>query len=59
MDETSANICKWSITKIGKEKVVVSTGRKKQTFGRLQTLLAHTAAQQSGNRRDFPQIHST
>lgn len=59
MDETLANVCKWSIMKMRNEKVIVNTKRKKQRFGRLQTLLAHAAAQQSGIRKDFPQIHST
>lgn len=59
MDETLANVCKWSIMKMGNKKLIVNTKRKKRRFERLQTLLTHTAAQQSGIRKDFPQIHST
>lgn len=45
MGETLANVCKWTIVKIGNEKAIVNTERKRQRFGRLQTLLAHAADQ--------------
>lgn len=54
-----ANICTWRTKKIGNEEVVANPGRGKQSFGRIQTLLAHPTAQQGGIGRDLPQIPST
>lgn len=59
IDETLANVCKWTVMKIEDAKAIVKTGKRRQKFGRLQTLLAHTSARLSGIREDFPQIHAS